>query len=68
MYALNAGEKNEVVIWHLCFVWLQEKIGGKENERERKEERNCFLLLCLVGEKSEKKENRRKNIFFYLIE
>ena len=38
---------------------MQEKIGKKENEKERKEERNCFLSLYLVEEKSEKKENRR---------
>ena len=48
---------------------MQEKIekkenGKKENEKERKEERICFLSLCLVEEKFEEKENRREIIFF----
>ena len=58
---------------HKDFVWLQEKIGKKENgekenKKERKDERNYSLSLCLVGEKIEKKENRREIIIFCLIE
>ena len=58
---------------YLSFVWLQKKIGEKENrekenKEERKEERNYFPFSYLIGEKSKKKENRRENIFSCLLE
>ena len=46
---------------------MQEKIGKKENGKERKKKRNYFLNLCLVREKNEKKENRREIIFACLV-
>ena len=32
--------------------------------RERKEKRTCFLPLCLVEEKFEKKKKKRREIIF----
>ena len=50
----------------LCLIARENRVERKWRERkweERKEERNCFLSLYLIEEKSEKKENRRENIF-----
>ena len=47
---------------NLC---LDAKENRKEKKmKERKEERNYFLFLCLVEKKSEKKENKKESFSF----
>ena len=57
----------------LPFIWMQEKIGKKENgekenEKEIIDERICILFLYLIEEKIEKKENTRESLFSCLVE
>ena len=50
---------------------MQEKIGKKENNEERKEKRIYFVSLYLVEKKIKKKENMRESfgvVWKYFLE